>query len=262
MSEPALANLDLGPTFPADEHLDYYLDGLLSPAQAAAFEAFAAARPHVQEAIALQGKADASLKAAYSFYPAPSATANLAPAPPAPARTATSVSRAPRPSASRWRPMLLAASLLLGVAGVWSAYVHFTTPTFAKFIEPTELYAQINAGGFTPEFICTDDVGFAKAVADRLGTALHMTTSATISPLGWAYGNTYQGKLIGDNTLVMLARSGDANVLVLMDHLDADRPLKVDPDSGLSLFRSQIGPIVLYEISPLKQPTVLPTLHE
>ena len=158
--------------------------------------------------------------------------------------------------------MLLAASLLLGMAGVWAAYVQYTTPTFAKFVEPGELYAQISAGGFTPEFICTDDAGFAKAVADRLGTALHMTTSATIAPLGWAYGNAYQGKIVGDKTLVMLARSGDANVLVLMDHVGADRPLKVDPASGLSLFRSQIGPIVLYEITPLKEATVIPTLHE
>lgn len=77
--------------------------------------------------------------------------------------------------------------------------------------------------------------------------------------LGWAYGNDYNGRMIGPDTMVLMTRvDGSENVVVLMDRASADRRLKLPPGSNLSLFRREVGPIVLYEITPLKSERVIP----
>jgi hypothetical protein len=49
---------------------------------------------------------------------------------------------------------------------------------------------------------------------------------------------------------------------VLMDRKSDDRKLKLPEASNLHLFRREVGPLVLYEISPLNEQRVLPKALE
>ena len=58
------------------------------------------------------------------------------------------------------------------------------------------------------------------------------------------------------------ALTGKDNVVVLMDRKGDDRKLKLPETSNLHLFRREVGPLVLYEISPLNEQRVLPKALE
>ena len=65
---------------------------------------------------------------------------------------------------------------------------------------------------------------------------------------------------MGPGTLVLLAERDDAKVIVIMDRLRNDKVL-TSPKEGLSMFRKVAGDLVLYEISPLDHPILLPSLE-
>ncbi|MGQ0629055.1 MAG: anti-sigma factor family protein [Phycisphaerales bacterium] len=247
-----------------NEHLDLYLDGALHGQALADFEARRASDPALRAEVALQRRADQSIRVALPYHPAPP----ISFAPPVTTTTVGGHSIAGRiaPTVARagtnWRRLGLAAAVLLGGAGIWAGYVHITTPSFERLIPPDMVYGQLVAGGFKPEFVCIDDAGFAKAVRDRLGTALHLTPAAGIVALGWGYGDDYQGKIVGPRTLVLLATVDGEQVVVLMDRASDDRTLVMPDACGLHLYRAQVGPLVLYEISHFERPRILPLLHE
>jgi hypothetical protein len=77
-----------------------------------------------------------------------------------------------------------------------------------------------------------------------------MTPESNIELLGWAYNAGFRGKIIGDHTMMLLAKVDSKEVLVMMDRAASDRPLTLPPGSSLHLYRKVVGPIVNYEISP------------
>lgn len=248
--------------------LDAYVDGLLGDAERAEFESFMSREPALADAVALQRRIDAEIRAAL----APPAPASL---PVADALAATVPFQRPRAASlptprsaqqpaqrsvlARIRPWALAAGLALAAVGAY-VVAQRQAAGDVKYVEPADLYARLKSTGFTPEFVCTTDAEFAGAVQARLGTPLALAPEgrAGVQLVGWAYGNTYEGRIVGPDTLVLMTRlDGTHDVLVLMDKAASDRRLAVPPGSGLSLFRRQVGPIVLYELTPLDKPRLL-----
>jgi len=74
---------------------------------------------------------------------------------------------------------------------------------------------------------------------------------------GWAYGNDYEGQIVGKTTLVLIAHVRGEMVLVLMDRAGEDRVLEKPTDVGLNIFRAENGGLVRYEITRLAQPEVI-----
>ncbi len=249
--------------------LDLYLDDLLDGAARAEFEALLARQPQLADEVRLQRRIDGELRAGLGEAPPATRGAALRADSGVPLGSARTVitsqafrafddaqsSPARATVLTRWRPYLLAAALVLAALGAWQ-YGPFQPEV--KYIEPAELYARLKAGGFKPEFECKDDAEFAGAVRKRLGSALALGARDGTQLVGWAYGNTYTGRLIGPDTLVLMARlDGKHDVVVLMDKASSDRRLMSPPDPSLMMFRRVLGPFVLYEITPLGQPRLL-----
>jgi hypothetical protein len=216
------------------------LAGELSPADRAAVESRAAADAGFRSALEAQREVEAALRAAYE-----------APVMSSPAR---------RPAARRqpWFP-LAAAVAVLG-AGV-AAYVMWPVSEDGPKT-PEQVYATILKGGFKPPIVCPNDpVEFARLVKGKLGVALtpSLPAGSGVTLAGWGYGNSW-GSPMSEGTMILLATRGDAKVVVFIDRKRNDRTLR-DPGGGKHLFRKEAGDLVLYEISPLDEPIILPALE-
>jgi hypothetical protein len=63
-------------------------------------------------------------------------------------------------------------------------------------------------------------------------------------------------------TTAMLARVNGKPVLVFVDKSSNDtHPAEPTAKSGLHLFRKELGPLVLYELTPLDHPSVMDYLY-
>ena len=234
--------------------IEAYLDGTLSAEERSRFEAEIAADPELFRLIELQGWMDAELAEQYAYQAPPG---GYVPAPaPLPIRRGIPT----------WvRPLALAAAVVLVAAGVWFGLVKGGGGGGARpgrVVSPNAVYAKLESRGWEPEFVCTDDAGFQAAVEKRVGSPLLLEPDPEIRALGWAYNAGFSGKIVGDHTMMLLTLVGKERVLVLMDQLSGDRKLEVDPGSPLHVFRRVIGPLVVYEVTPLDKPHVIERLFD
>lgn len=175
--------------------------------------------------------------------------------------------------------LLILIALVVVLAAV-GAYVWKSKPAIRE-ITPSAVMQRLTGQGFVPEFVCTEPAEFVKTIKDRFGTGLGMTeTPEGIEILGWAYASPYEGRVVGDKTLIMMARVHGAPVLVFIDKLSEDRSLADPgaqmgnwtggdittpmstkpsqlPDGKLTLFRHTAGDLVLYELTPFERPELL-----
>ena len=229
--------------------VDQYADRLMDAAARAQFEREAAADAGLADEVAMQKWIDGEIRGLYAYEPVPARVA--APIP------------MPRVHSKAWKALAIAATLLIAVAGIWYTVTQRHTgtkqPQFG-FIPPDQVYAKLVAD-WTPEEVCTENDKFQAAVAKRLGSPLGLEATPEVQALGWTYTGRFRGKIIGDKTMILLTNVGPARVMVLMDQARSDRTLAADPASKLSVFRRQIGELVVYEVTPLEQPKVIGHLY-
>jgi hypothetical protein len=244
-----------------------YLDGLLSGGELARFERALETDADLRRELEMQERVDRSLRRVmpYTAREIRFDGAGATPAPqlrlvPGEAPRAESRARSD-PAGLPWRRLrwYAAAAAVLLVAAVT---VNILTREHVPLIPPERVYARLVEGGFKPEFVCTTDEAFAKAVRDQLGQALVARAAGSVALLGWAYGNQYEGRLIGFRTLVLMTRVEGEPVVVLMDRVGEDRSLGVSAGSGLRIFRRRIGDLVCYEVTPREKPAVLDLLYD
>ncbi|MBS0197512.1 MAG: hypothetical protein JSR77_12210 [Planctomycetes bacterium] len=221
--------------------LDRFLDGLMSAEETAAFESRLsdAARREVE----LQHRIDSSLNRLFAY----DASAKEAP-PPQPLAF-----RSPRQSAPRRYGMLaLAASLLLAVMWVYWPRREF------KFVPAEAIYADAEKRNWDPAFVCKSDQEFVAKVRERLGQGLLIPSNlASIRLDGWFYADDYVGSPISDETMTLMATVEKDHVMVFMDRSGNDRSITLPKDSALKVFRRKVGSLVLYELTPRKEPALL-----
>ncbi len=248
-----------------------YLDGLLTGPDLAAFERAMETDADLRREVEMQERVDQSLRRVMPYTPreirfdgvgapaAPPARPELRPVP-AEGPTPHARERA-APSSLPWRRLrwYAAAAAVLLVAAVT---VNILTRERVPLVAPDRVYTRLVEGGFKPEFVCTTDEAFAKAVRDQFGQALVARAADGLALLGWAYGNQYEGRVVGFRSLVLLTRVDGEPVVVLMDRASEDRSLSVPAGSGLRLFRKRIGDLVCYEITPREKARVLDLLYD
>ena len=162
------------------------------------------------------------------------------------------------PARRRLGRLAVAAAVAGGLVGVWliAQNVTPTRPQGGYQSQPWRamqtMYDDLVSEGFQPLWVCKDDQEFA----DSFRSVHHQPLLLAELPpgtttLGLSYCNTLTAR-----TTCLLATVGGEPVVVFVDRIERDHPQPV-PD-GLRLHRREIDRLVLYELSPLEEPAVLP----
>jgi hypothetical protein len=240
---------------PADQ-LDAYLDRLLDPIAAAAFERAAEDDETLARELELQEHVDAALGRVMRV-PSREDLARLLPAEPeAPvARIGTRTS---------WRRWAVAASVLLTVAGAWLIWSVVAPPQLApspyRLRAPMTITAFYEAkvdDGFVPDWRCEDDAEFREAFKGQLGQALSMREAAGVTALGVGYCHT-----LSPGTMYVLTQVAGSPVIVFVDTEQAVPETRPAAGDGLYLHEGRAGGLVLLELSPFDRPQVLDLLFD
>lgn len=231
------------------DRLNAYLDGTLDPAAKAEFERALQSDLSLRAEVDLQREIDASLGRLFAYEAPAAAPATLKYEPPAPSKRAW---------VARIAWLASAAAVALGVF----SYVQFGSPSGDTHPAPAAFYATVVDGGWKPSWACENEEQFARAVANQF----QLTSASLVVPfdtpgvqlVGWCYANSFRaGTPLSERSLMLLTNVDGKRVLVVMDRIEKDRALKIERGKGLSMFRREIGGLVLYEVTPLDAPRVL-----
>lgn len=278
--------------------LQRYVDGLMTHDERANFSRVLAADPElaaeaelmiaidrrlrelvIPEAVPLPREVDLRAAGGAAEAPAPHRRPTFdASSKPSPADTAGARTSTPDPIVGRITPapvrrwLSIAALVAITAIGAWLGISQWISrgPDVLIVTAP-EVYETQLARGFVPEWVCDDDAEFARSVKDRLGQALLVSVAAItgkpdVEVVGWAYPATgYEGKeiVLSKDTMILLARVQREPVVVLVDRLRNDRPDLVSQSrEGARVFRSEVGDLVLYEVTPRAEPGVLARAYQ
>lgn len=149
----------------------------------------------------------------------------------------------------RGRPIRALAAALLLVACAWLAYVQFAPVK----VDPGVIYGQIVRAGFTPMEVCTDDAEFRSYTQRQYGIALAFSGATdAVELVGW----NYNLQLHTAKTGALLARVKGKPVVVFIETSELAQAIRQPSDPSLKAFRTQLGPLVFDEVTPLDAPFV------
>jgi hypothetical protein len=246
------------------DRLEAYLDGSLSPAEAAAFAREAAADPELRDLVSRQSAIDDALR---DLFPVPPSEQLVSTA-----RLAASVLTPTAPRADGKLPgrrRLLAVAALIGVISFsgWRLYDFAfppPPPDVYGWRSFADVYRQEADGPYTPTWICTDDAEFIRFTKERFGTPLVLAALPPgVEVLGWSYAPT-----MSRNTAYILARINGEAALVFVDLASADSGHGFSPAGDAEATRCRVkhfertlGPFRIYEVTRLAAPRVLDLLQ-
>jgi hypothetical protein len=232
-----------------EKYLDYAPD---SPERAETDRAMSSNR-QMQLELQLQMQIEESIKRLFVSSAAPADLLARLQAPTPLAQPATQSRR-------NWAKLALAA---IAVSVVWGFLILRFIPASRPVVEyknlplPT-IYDQTVASGFQPYWVCKDAHEFASTFLNRQGHGLLLADLPEETKME---GLAYTGG-ISQNTTTMLARTNGQPIMVFVDRASADtHPVLPKTETKLHLFRKELGPLVLYELSPLDHATVMDQLH-
>lgn len=237
-----------------DEHLDAYLDGLLTPTERAAFEQELAQNAAMRAALDRQHRIDEALRA---LYAAPAAAAVLSGVTRQARAGAGHRPVAVTPGARRW--LAVAASVGIIIVSGWVSWPYLQ-PTqkhdpyaHTRPRTVTQYYHEAVAAGMKPDWLCKTEEEFRTAFERRLQSDLTLATLPEgIKVVGLAYRN-----VITPKTVCVLGEVHGHPVIVFVDRAAADTAPQPERECGLRMFRRDLGDLVLYEMTPLEQPFLL-----
>ncbi|MCC6908450.1 MAG: hypothetical protein IT430_10950 [Phycisphaerales bacterium] len=256
-------------TTPSQQHdsgsaLDRYLDGLMSAEERSAFEARLAEDAVLAGEIQRQRRIDDGL----NRYAQPPAADRVLAAIRAHIETAgydeaRAEQRPPQMKLrlpATWRRFAVAAALLLGIVGIWQIVSVMTGAPEGDYDSGPhrsvmQAYHHTVDSGFKEEWVCSDDAVFAMVFQDAFGQMLSMNLPLPpgVDAKGLNFFNIFSNKTIG-----VLAVVEDQPVMVFIDRLEnEDREPPPQSDSGLRVFRRELGSLVLFEVTPLDAPALV-----
>jgi len=242
------------PEQPDSSNLDAYLDGALPAEQLGAMKREIEASPALRADLELQSRIDESLRRSFAPSKPPAQLLSIL-------RDAGSVQAAPIQPRRRWlkiAAVAAAAAIVWAVVG-WQFFGgRGKTPIYDPNTPLETIYAASVADGFKPKWVCDDPHEFASTFKQRQDQPLLL---ADMPPGVKMEGLHYLGGL-SRYTTAMLARVNEKPVLVFVDKASEDKHVaEPSAKSGLHLFRKELGPLVLYELTPLDHPSVMDYLY-
>ncbi len=233
-----------------EQALNRYFDGQMTPEERAAFEEAARNDTDLARQIEMQGRVDDSLR---SMFAPPDDLESRFVLPETPV-----IAHLPRTPSRMWVRLALAAVLALSAVGAWFTYrPGSSTRSPYEPLSLTEVFSVVEAKNWHPSTVCTSDEAFRSFAHKQIGREVLVVQTCTLSALGWEYGQW----LLSEPTAVVLMRDGDEHVMVLMGELKGHNPPEIDATSDLRVYRRDLAPIVLYEISRLDEPHTLDAFY-
>ncbi len=233
-----------------DQLIERYLDGLLTEKERTSFLDRLQSDRALQSQLDLAEQVSASLGRSFAWPECDE---------PATKQDRSRVFRLSQPI----RLVLAAAAAVLAIGIAIKLNLPPPAHDFHTLLE--RAYANYESTGFTPEWVCETDEEFEAAVRDRLGQSMLIDATAIepvkIELLGWAYSQDssgYSDTIISDDSMILLTRVDGQGVILIVDRVEDDgEPLTIGDHLGLSVFRRVLGDLVLYEVTPMDEPSVL-----
>jgi hypothetical protein len=247
------------PSSNASRQLDAYLDGELAPEANAAFEKRLEEDAQLRRAMECQRHVDAALRRLFQGPPSAHLEWRILDLVRRPdlwaAKTKTLVVS---------RRLALAAMLALAVTSAWFNRDRIWRSPGPRVYERhpwrplADAYRFEVERGMKPDWVCRNDSEFTDIFRRRLGQSLLLATA----PPGVTAGGICYRDTITRKTVAVLGRAREQPVMVFVDRLEADSHPSLPPESGLHLFRAEVGRLVLYEVSPLSKPHLLSLFYD
>ena len=246
-------------TSAADFQLDAFLDGAMSPEQAAEFARTVAADAGLALRVDAARRINGELRRMFAA-PAAGAVTRLMEAATKNARlygeTAAPVIHRPvgaaRPVRARGRLIGLAAAVLLVVAALVVRFVVLEPDISVLALE----FERQTEGGFKPGIVCTTNEAFAEWTRAAFGQPLEPRGLASnVELLGWSTST-----LVPNYAGLLLARIDGRGVMVVMDK-PGDSGGGGDGTLGkLRTFERRIGKVRLIEVTHLDRPMLVDSI--
>lgn len=240
---------------PREEIVSRYLDGLLEGDELRAFEEMRTSDPLIRAALETDARVVRSLEASLAPSQGPSAHLDEDPS------HAGSILISTRHRTSWLRLGGLAAALLLVacLGLVFQGHRARNSPFALPPIEPAAVYRAATEKGFEPAWVCDDDAEMLEFTRQRFRRGLLFTPTPDVEVVGWGYA----AGALSETSATVLARYRDSRVVLLVDRSRHDRALEEPSvsDPSLRMFKRTVGRFVLYEITPLSRPVLLPAAY-
>lgn len=245
-----------------------HVDGLMDAGQRQTFEKLRSQSAVLRAELERQSLIDAVLQRIFAPPPVEAILARVlgTPTEDASVRVVATPRRRARVSPLVWGTAVAAAALLLAAGGWWAwmtwqdegglAPRQIAAPLPKQSME--EVYQGLVAAGFKPKWVCDDEKEFATTFYMRLGQGLVFEKAPpTVAMVGLYYANC-----ISPATIVFLAEAKGEKVLVFADRATEDAKTALPSDYKLHVFQRQVGTLKLYEVTPLKEKSVVDFFQE
>lgn len=243
----------------SDPRLDAYLDDRMSPSERQDFRQTLDSDPSLRAILERQQAIDASLRRVFGSVNIDKAVAAID----AEAPGATLIIQESETLPARWKLMAAAALLAISSAGLWYSWSISKPAPVADVYAPQPwrsfetVYGDAIRNGFKPDWICRNEREFERTFARRLRQPLLIAAlPAGVTAGGISYSNT-----ITESTINVFGRVQGTPVMVFVDKAASDLKTMPQPDGKLHVFRREVGSLVLYELTPLDQPNILPHFY-
>lgn len=243
----------------SDAHIDSYHDGNMSPSQQEEFQAHLDRDPALRAQVDCQKWIDEALRQ----WCDESQVDTLLP------RIETALAEAheafPRRLASLGPLRLLAAAAIVGLSltGVWYSWERSGPRPARNVYQPqpwrsfAAVYYDTIQDGFKPAWVCRNEKQFETAFTRQFQQPVLLAAlPAGVTAGGISYSNS-----MTPGTINVLGRVNGVPVMVFVDRLSADVGPLPPPPPELHLFRSELDSLVLYELTPLDRPEILPFFY-
>ena len=257
VNPPAKNRIDMSNT--ADSRIEAFLDDRMDSSEKQAFLDLLHQDPELRAEFDRQRAIDASLRRICDESRLDPLLGRLETA----LHNAPETRLAARSPVRVWRGFAAAALLAFSVCGVWYSWNVSKPKPIANVYEPQRwrsfetVYYDTIRNGFKPAWICRDERQFQRAFSDRFRQPLLLSALPSgITAGGIAYSNT-----ITESTINVLGKVDGTPIMIFVDKVAADHGPPPPPPPQLHLFRREIDNLVLYELTPLDRPHILPFFY-
>ena len=246
------------------QHLEAYLDGVMSEADRRRFERLLHQDSELRRAVDDQRRINVSLQRMFPVQSAGGARSVLARLEPSQPRwngreSSRALPRSQQTDPRSWRRWVAVAAVFAILAfTVWAnRSYYFPQPThrIVGQSRPIEHFYRAKVdSGYKPEIAFTNNNDLKALVHDQFGQSL---TMADFPAARFAVSGIDRCDMLSDKTLAVMMKIDGREVIVLIDQVTTSPHAPLSASCLLHAFETQIGQLKLVEVTPWPEPRAL-----